>query len=319
MRLLAIALCALLTVPALAQTWPSRPVKVIVPFTAGSATDILARTFGQKLQEVWGQPVVVENHPGAGGTIGAGIVAKSTPDGYTLLVHSAGFAMNPFIYPELPYDSAKDFVDIAPLGGQPNVLVVASNSGIKSVADLIAQAKQKPGVFNYGSAGIGSGTHVNAEKFRLATGIDAVHVPYKGTPEALKDTIAGRVTFFFSPISAALPQIKDGKVTALAVSSAQRSSVLKDVPTIAEAGVPGFDYNLWVGLFGPANLPPDLVNRINRDVMRVMQRPVTSRRSEPPLTRCRHDGDLAQAGGVRLRIWIVLRKWACTTPAASHM
>lgn len=273
MRLLAIALCALLTVPALAQTWPSRPVKVIVPFTAGSATDILARTFGQKLQEVWGQPVVVENHPGAGGTIGAGIVAKSTPDGYTLLVHSAGFAMNPFIYPELPYDSAKDFVDIAPLGGQPNVLVVASNSGIKSVADLIAQAKQKPGVFNYGSAGIGSGTHVNAEKFRLATGIDAVHVPYKGTPEALKDTIAGRVTFFFSPISAALPQIKDGKVTALAVSSAQRSSVLKDVPTIAEAGVPGFDYNLWVGLFGPANLPPDLVNRINRDVMRVMQMP----------------------------------------------
>src|SRR5215831_13262370 len=232
MRLLAIALCALLTVPALAQTWPSRPVKVIVPFTAGSATDILARTFGQKLQEVWGQPVVVENHPGAGGTIGAGIVAKSTPDGYTLLVHSAGFAMNPFIYPELPYDSAKDFVDIAPLGGQPNVLVVASNSGIKSVADLIAQAKQKPGVFNYGSAGIGSGTHVNAEKFRLATGIDAVHVPYKGTPEALKDT-----------------------------------------PTIAEAGVPGFDYNLWVGLFGPANLPPDLVNRINRDVMRVMQMP----------------------------------------------
>jgi len=273
MRLLAIALCALLTVPALAQTWPSRPVKVIVPFTAGSATDILARTFGQKLQEVWGQPVVVENHPGAGGTIGAGIVAKSTPDGYTLLVHSAGFAMNPFIYPELPYDSAKDFVDIAPLGGQPNVLVVASNSGIKSVADLIAQAKQKPGVFNYGSAGIGSGTHVNAEKFRIATGIDAVHVPYKGTPEALKDTIAGRVTFFFSPISAALPQIKDGKVTALAVSSAQRSSVLKDVPTIAEAGVPGFDYNLWVGLFGPANLPPDLVNRINRDVMRVMQMP----------------------------------------------
>jgi tripartite-type tricarboxylate transporter receptor subunit TctC len=273
MRFLAIALCALLTVPASAQTWPSRPVKVIVPFTAGSATDILARTFGQKLQEVWGQPVVVENHPGAGGTIGAGIVAKSTPDGYTLLVHSAGFAMNPFIYPELPYDSAKDFVDIAPLGGQPNVLVVASNSGIKSVADLIAQAKQKPGAFNYGSAGIGSGTHVNAEKFRLATGIDAVHVPYKGTPEALKDTIAGRVTFFFSPISAALPQIKDGKVTALAVSSAQRSSVLKDVPTIAEAGVPGFDYNLWVGLFGPANLPPDLVNRINHDVMRVMQMP----------------------------------------------
>ena len=273
MRFLAIALCALLAVPASAQTWPARPVKFIVPFTAGSATDILARTFAQKLQDVWGQPVIVENHPGAGGTIGAGLVARAAPDGYTLLVHSAGFAINPFIYPDLPYDTTKDFVDIAPLGGQPNVLVVATNSGIKSVSDLIAQAKQKPGTFNYGSAGVGSGTHVNAEKFKLATGIDAVHVPYKGTPEALKDTMTGSVTYFFSPISAALPLIKDGKVVALGVSSAQRSSALKDVPTIAEAGVPGFDYNLWVGLFGPASLPRDLVNRINRDVMRVMQMP----------------------------------------------
>jgi tripartite-type tricarboxylate transporter receptor subunit TctC len=272
-RFIAIALTTLVSLPIHAQTWPARPVKVIVPFTAGSATDILARTFGQKLQEAWGQPVIVENHPGAGGTIGAGIVAKSAPDGYTLLVHSAGFAINPYIYPDLPYDTTKDFVDIAPLGGQPNVLVVAADSGIKSVADLIAKAKQKPGTFNYASAGIGSGTHVNAEKFRLATGIDAVHVPYKGTPEALKDTMAGRVTYFFSPISAALPQIKDGKVIALGVSSTQRSSALKDVPTLAEAGVPGFDYNLWVGLFGPASLPPDLVNRLNRDVMRVMQMP----------------------------------------------
>ena len=273
MRWVAIAFGVLVSTLAGAQTWPAKPVKIIVPFTAGSATDILARTYGQKLQEVWGQPVVVENHPGAGGTIGAGIVAKSAPDGYTLLVHSAGFAINHFIYPELPYDSTKDFVDIAPLGGQPNVLVVATDSGIKSVADLIAQAKQKPGTFNYASAGIGSGTHVNAEKFKLATGIDAVHVPYKGTPEALKDTMAGRITYFFSPISAALPQIKDGKVVALGVSSAQRSSALKDVPTIAESGVPGFEYNLWVGVFGPAGLPPDLVNRINRDVMRVMQMP----------------------------------------------
>lgn len=278
MRWVAIAFGALVSTLAGAQTWPTKPVKIIVPFTAGSATDILARTYGQKLQEVWGQPVVVENHPGAGGTIGAGIVAKSAPDGYTLLVHSAGFAINHFIYPELPYDSTKDFVDIAPLGGQPNVLVVATDSSIKSVADLIAQAKQKPGTFNYASAGIGSGTHVNAEKFKLATGIDAVHVPYKGTPEALKDTMAGRITYFFSPISAALPPIKDGKVVALGVSSAQRSSALKDVPTIAESGVPGFEYNLWVGVFGPAGLPSDLVNRINRDVMRVMQMPEVKER-----------------------------------------
>jgi len=244
-----------------------------VPFTAGSATDILARTFAQKLQEFWGQPVVIDNRPGAGGTIGAGIVAKSPPDGYTLLVHSAAYAVNPFIYPELPYDTVKEFVEIAPLGGQPNVLVVAPSSGIKSVAELIAQAKQKPGQFNYGSAGTGSGTHINAEKFKLATKIDAVHVPYKGTPEVLTDTMAGRVTYFFSPISAALPQVKEGRLLALGVSSAQRSSVLKDVPTIAESGVPGFDYNLWVGLFGPAGMPAELVDRINKDVQRALASP----------------------------------------------
>ncbi|HEY1329386.1 MAG TPA: tripartite tricarboxylate transporter substrate binding protein [Casimicrobiaceae bacterium] len=261
-----------------AQTWPTKPVRMIVPFTAGSATDILARTFGQKLQEIWGQPVVIENRPGAGGSIGAGVVAHAPPDGYTLLVHSAGFAVNPWIYQGLTYDTAKDFAEIAPLGGQPNVLVVAPGSGIKSLADLIAQAKQKPGQFNFGSAGIGSGTHINGEKFKLATGIDVVHVPYKGTPEALTDTMAGRITYYFSPISAALPLIKDGRVVALAVSSAQRSSVLKDVPTVAESGLPGFDYNLWVALFGPAGMPADLVERINRDVQRAAQSPEVKER-----------------------------------------
>jgi tripartite-type tricarboxylate transporter receptor subunit TctC len=169
-------------------------------------------------------------------------------------------------------------VEISPLGGQPNVLVVAPSSGIKSVADLIAQAKQKPGQLNFASAGQGSGTHVNAEKFKLATGIDVVHVPYKGTPEALTDTMAGRVTYFFSPISAALPLVKDGKLVPLGVSSAQRSSVLKDVPTIAESGLKGFDYNLWVALFGPAGMPADLVERINRDVQRAMQSPEVKER-----------------------------------------
>ena len=263
-----VALCALWTSFASAQTWPTKPVKIIVPFTAGSATDILARTFGQKLSEYWGQPVVVENHPGAGGTIGTGIVANAPGDGYTLLVHSAAYAVNPFMYPNLPFDTKKAFVEIAPLGGQPNVLVVAPSSAIKSVQDLIAQAKKKPGEINFASAGSGSGTHVNGEKFKLATGIDVVHIPYKGTPEALTDTIAGRVTYYFSPISAALPHVKEGKLVALAVSSAQRSSVLKDVPTLAESGVPGFDYNLWVGMFGPVAMPPDLVERINKDVQR---------------------------------------------------
>jgi len=266
---LAVVAAAIVSV-AQAQSWPTRPVRIVVPFTAGSATDILARTFGKTLQETWGQPVVIENRPGAGGTIGAGVVAHSAPDGYTLLVHSAGYAVNPWIYPGLPYDTAKDFTEIAPLGGQPNVLVVSHESGITSVKDLIARAKEKPGTLNYGSAGQGSGTHINAEKFKLATGIDVVHVPYKGTPEALNDTMAGRVTYFFSPISAALPQIKAGKLVALGVSSAQRSSALKDVPTIAESGLPGFDYNLWVALFGPAGMPADLVERINRDVARAV-------------------------------------------------
>ena len=154
-----------------------------------------------------------------------------------------------------------------------NVLVVAPSSGIKSVADLIAQAKQKPGQFNFGSAGTGSGTHINAEKFRLAAGIDVTHIPYKGTPEALNDTLAGRVTYFFSPISAALPNIREGKLVALGVSSAKRSSALPNVPTIAESGLPGFDYNLWVGLFAPAGTPPDVVDKINKDVDRVLQLP----------------------------------------------
>ena len=256
-----------------AQTWPTKPVKIVVPFTAGSATDILARTAGQKLQDMWGQPVVIDNRPGAGGTIGTGIVAKSPPDGYTLLVNSAAQAYNPAIYPSLPFDTAKEFIDVVAVAGQPNVLVVAPATGYKTTADLIAAAKQKPGELNYGSAGIGSGTHLNAEKFRLASGISAVHVPYKGTPEALTDTMTGRVTYFFSPISAALPNIREGKLVALAVSTAKRSSVLPNVPTIAESGLPGFDYNLWIGMFAPAGTPADIVDKIAKDLAKVMQLP----------------------------------------------
>ena len=256
---------------AFGQGYPNKPVHVVVPFTAGSATDILARTFGQKLSEMWSQPVVVDNRPGAGGTIGAAVVAKSAPDGYTLLVHSAAQAYNPSIYPSLPYDTVKDFIDIVPLGGQPNVLVVAPSTGIKTVAELIAQAKQKPGQLNFGSAGTGSGTHINGEKFKLAAGIDVLHIPYKGTPEALTDTIAGRVTYFFSPISAALPFVRDGKLVALAVSTAKRSGALPNVPTVAEAGLPGFEYSLWVGMFAPAGTPADVVDKIARDVRTVAQ------------------------------------------------
>jgi len=266
----ALALCASL---AFGQGFPNRPVKIIVPFTAGSATDILARTIGQKLSEMWGQPVIVENRAGAGGTIGAGIVAKSPPDGYTLMVHSSAHAVNASMYPVLPYDTVKDFVELATLGGQPNVLVVAPSAGFKTTADLVAAAKKTPGALNYGSAGVGSGTHINAEKFKIVAGIDAVHIPYKGTPEAIADTMTGRVTYFFSPISAALPNIREGKLVALGVSTAKRSSALPNVPTIAEGGLPGFDYNLWVGLWAPAGTPQDIVDKINADVAKVLATP----------------------------------------------
>jgi tripartite-type tricarboxylate transporter receptor subunit TctC len=272
------ALAALGATLASGQGYPTRPVKVVVPFTAGSATDILARTFGQKLSEIWGQPVIIENHAGAGGTIGAAIVAKSSPDGYMLLVHSAAQAYNPSIYPGLSYDTAKDFVEIVPLAGQPNVLVVAPATGFKTVSDLIAAAKAKPGAMNFASAGTGSGTHINGEKFRLAAGIDVVHIPYKGTPEAITDTMTGRVTYFFSPISAALPNVREGRLVALGVSSAKRSSTLPNVPTIAEGALPGFDYNLWVGVFAPAGTPADIVDKINRDVIRVAQTPEAKER-----------------------------------------
>ena len=270
--------CALFASLAFGQPYPAKPVKIIVPFTAGSATDILGRTVGQKLSEIWGQPVVIENRPGAGGTIGAGVVAHSPPDGYTLLVHSAAQAVNPSMYATLPYDTVKDFTEVATLGGQPNVLVVSPSTGYKTVADLIAAAKKNPGALNFGSAGSGSGTHINGEKFKLAAGIDVVHIPYKGTPEALTDTMTARVTYFFSPISAALPNVREGKLVALAVSTAKRSSALPNVPTIAESGLPGFDYNLWIGMYAPAGTPTEIVDKINADVARAVATPEVKER-----------------------------------------
>ncbi len=268
-----VAACLLWPLLAIGQDFPNKPVRIVVPFTAGSATDILARTVGQKLSELWGQQVIVDNRAGAGGTIGAGLVAKAAPDGLTLMVHSAAQAVNPFIYPSLPYDTLKDFVQVVPLAGQPNVLVVSPASGYKTLADLIADAKKKPGGLNFASAGIGSGTHINGEKFKLAAAIDVTHIPYKGTPEALTDTMAGRIAFFFSPISAALPHVRDGKLVALAVSSGKRASTLPNVPTVAESGLPGFDYNLWVAVFAPAGTPAEVVDKINRDVGRVLREP----------------------------------------------
>jgi len=256
-----------------AQAYPARPVHVIISFPPGSSTDIVGRVVAQKLSEYWGQPVLAENRGGAGGTIGAGIVAKSAPDGYTLLIDSSAHSVSPAIYAKLPFDTIKDFVDIAPLAGQPNVLVVLPASPTKSVADLVAEAKAKPGKINFASAGIGSGTHLNLEKFKLVTGVDVTHIPYKGTQEVITDLLGGRVDYYFAPISAALSNIRDGKLRAIAVSGARRSSLLPEVPTVAESGVPGFEFTLWFGLWGPAGVPANVVDKISKDVNRALADP----------------------------------------------
>ena len=250
-----------------------KALRVVVPFTPGSATDVVARAFTEKLSTQIGQPVVVDNRPGAGGTIGAAIVARSDPDGYTLLVQSASHTVTPTTYPKLPYDTQHDFSAVTPIASQPNVLVVAGSHQIRSVRDLIEQAKAHPGTLNYASAGAGSATQLNAERFRMAAGIEAVHVPFKGTPEAVTEVLTGRVDYYFCPIVACLSQIREGKLRALALGSPNRSSVLPDVPTTEEAGVPNSAYNFWVGLFAPAATPRAVIERLYLESQRTLSSP----------------------------------------------
>jgi tripartite-type tricarboxylate transporter receptor subunit TctC len=277
-RIVLSAMLAALSLSVHAQAFPNKPVRLIIAFTPGSSTDIIGRAVAAKLAELWGQPVVAENRAGAGGSIGSAAALREAPDGYTLLANSSAHVANPSIYASLPYDTLKDFANIAPLAGGPNVMFVGPGTGWKTFADFVAAAKAKPGSLNFSSAGIGSGTHFNLEKLKLMAGIDVAHVPYKGTPEAISDTIAGRVCCYFAPINAALPHIKGGKALALAVTSAQRSSLLPEVPTIAESGLPGFDYTLWVGLWGSAALPADIVSKVNADVNRALASPDLAQR-----------------------------------------
>ena len=261
--------------PGFAQTtenFPSRPIRIIVPFTAGSAADILARRLAPKMSENWGQQVVVDNRPGAGGTIGANIVAKATPDGYTLLVHSAAFAVSAALYPKLPYDPLKDFSPVSQIVIAPIVLVVAPALGARSVKDLLALARQKPGQITFASSGVGSSTHFAGEQFRLAAGINVVHVPYKGVPEALLDTMTGRIQYYLSPLVPALPFINDGRLLALAVTPVQRTPVLPDVPTIAEA-LPGYEYQDWWGVFAPATTPRPVIDKLSKETARIVELP----------------------------------------------
>ena len=272
MRSLVLALLAACAFHAQAQ-YPSKPVHVIISFTPASATDIVGRLVTAKLAEYWGQPVVVENRSGAGGSIGSAAVAKATPDGYTLLINSNAHSVNPAIYAKLPYDTTKDFVEIVPLSLAPNVLVVNAASPHKSLADFVALARAKPGAINFGHAGIGSGTHLSTEKLIAAANIEVTQVPFKGTPEVVQAIFAGSVDCYWVPISAGMSHIKNGKLRPLAVGSAKRSPALPDVPTTGEAGVRGAEAPLWFGVWGPAGVPAEIVSKINADTRKALADP----------------------------------------------
>src|SRR5258706_11013735 len=260
------------------QPYPSKAVRVIISFTPGSSTDIGGRIVMQKVAEIWGQPVVPENRGGAGGQIGSAVVVQAAPDGYTLLIDSSAHSITPSIYAKLPYDPMKDFTDIAPLAIQPNVLIVNSSSPYKRLMNLVNSAKSKPGSINWGHARIGSGTHLNTEKFVDAAKINVTQVPFKGTAEVIQAMFSNSVDCYWAPISAALSHIKGGRVRALAVSTPKRNPTLPDVPTTGEAGVKGADAPLWFGVWGPAGMPADLVNKISGDIRKALADPTVKER-----------------------------------------
>ncbi len=256
-----------------AQAYPSRQITIIVPFTPGSATDVVARLVAEKLNTAWGQPVVVENRAGAGGTIGIAQTARAEPDGYTLAVVSTGHVVNPVLYKDLQYDTLKDLAGVAPLASLPSVLVVSPGLNIKTVKDLVAAAKAKPGELNYGTAGVGSAAHINSEKFNHAAGIKAVHIPLKGTPPILNETMGGRVHFAWVPSLSSMGLVKDGKLMPLAVSTPRRIAALPEVPTIAEAGFPGGEFNFWLGMLAPAKTSREVLTRLNSEIDRALRAP----------------------------------------------
>jgi len=266
------ALFACIAIGASAQAYPTRPIRLVVPFPAAGTTDILARAAAQKLTEAFGQAVVVDNRPGAGGNIGSDLVAKSAPDGYTLLMGTVGtHAINPSLYSKMPYDHIKDFVPVVLVAGVPNVLVVNPALPVNSVADLIKLAKDKPGTINFASSGSGTSIHLSGELFKTMAGVDMMHVPYKGSSPALTDLIGGQVQIMFDNLPSSLPQIKGGKLRAVAVTSMKRAPALPDVPTINESGLPGFEASSWFGILAPAGTPAPIVARINAEVNKWLQ------------------------------------------------
>ena len=268
-----IAVAACLPFAAAAQEWPAKPIRIVVPFAAGGTSDILARALGERLQAALKQTVIIDNKAGAGGVIGADSVAKSAPDGTTFLLGTiASHAINPVLNPKMPYDAAKDFAPVILLGSISNVLLVGSDQPYKNVKELIAAVKAKPGM-PFASAGQGSSQHMSGEAFRLLAGVELTHVPYKGSAPAIQDVIGGQIPMSFETATVALPHIQSGKVRALAVTSAKRSKVLPDTPTLQEAGVAGFDVSSWQALYAPAGTPAAIVKRLNAEIEKIIAEP----------------------------------------------
>ena len=254
--------------------YPSKPVRVLVGFTAGSELDVVARLVGQEMSEKWGHKIVVENRTGAGGTVAGAVAAKSPADGYTLFFNSVSHTASSALYPNLPYSPIHDFAGVSQATSAPNVLLVGPGMSIKSLKELLALARGKPGQLNFASAGVGSGTHIAGEMFRLGTALSVSHVPYKGVPEVIADTVTARVHYSFSPIGNVLPFVKDKRVSALAVTTLARSPSLPDVPTVAEAAaLPGFDFDQWYGLFAPVKTPRPIIEQLSKEMARVLAMP----------------------------------------------
>ena len=257
-----------------AASYPAKPIRLVVPFPPGGATDILARAIGQRFSEVLGQPVIVDNRPGAGGNIGSELVAKAAPDGYTLLMGTVGtHAINPSLYAKMPYDHVKDFAPVILVAGVPNVLVVHPSVPARTVGEFITYAKANPGKLNFASSGSGTSIHLAGELFKVMAGVQMTHVPYKGSSPAIQDLLGGQVQLMFDNLPSALPQIKAGKLRALAVTTANRTPALPDVPTVAEAGLPGFEASSWFGVLAPAGTPPAIIARLNAEGVKWLATP----------------------------------------------
>lgn len=274
-RVFLLAISALAATAASAENWPSRLIRATIPFGAGSAADVVPRLVFERLSAELGQPIVIENRVGAGGTVGTGALAKAEPDGYSILAHSSALTVAPSLFPGLTYDTSKDLAGVLMLGFSANVMIVPNERPWKTVQDFIADAKAKPGSISFGSVGIGSAVHMSSEKFRLAAGFQATHVPYRGGSEVITDILGGRIDFYFCPLATALPLIKEGRVKALVVSTAKRVPDLPDVPTPVDIGLKDADSLIWFGVFMPAKTPRDIVERLHAAGVKVLNDPAT--------------------------------------------